>query len=98
MRREAALVRAIGALGHRLSWFSATSRRSNASLDFATVLPGVLDAARPLTGARSGLLTRVDDAARLPDSLFAGMRAREARLIHELDDGEQLIASVRGPR
>ncbi|MDE2992809.1 MAG: hypothetical protein OXU67_02905 [Chloroflexota bacterium] len=62
MRREDALGRAVEARRHRPSRFSAASRRVNASLDCATVLPGVLDAARPLTGARYGLSTRLDDA------------------------------------
>ena len=31
-------------------------------------------------------------------SLFSGMRTREARLVHELDEGEQRFAYVSGPR
>ena len=74
MRREDALARAIKALRHRLSRFSAASRRSNASLDFETLLPGVPDSARPLTDARHGLSTLLDDGARRLREMSEGVR------------------------
>ncbi len=91
MSREDELRREVEALRHRLSRLSAASLRINASLDFDTVLQGVLDAARSLTGARYGVITLLDDAARLQDILFSGMTDREARGFHELPDGVQLF-------
>ena len=71
MCREDELLREVEALRHRLSRLSAASLHINASLDFDTVLQGVLDSARSLTGARYGVLTFLDDAgptARPPSS------------------------------
>ena len=87
MRREDAVVPAIEVLRHQLSRLGTASPRSNTSLDCDTVLPGVRDAAWPLTSARDGLSTRVDHVARLRGSLFSSIRTREARLVHELTDG-----------
>ena len=56
----------IRALRDRLSRLSEASLRINESLDFDTVLQGVLDSARSLTGARYGAMTLLDDAADLP--------------------------------
>ncbi|MCY4448584.1 MAG: hypothetical protein OXE02_07030, partial [Chloroflexi bacterium] len=47
--------------GDRLSRLSAASLRINESLDFDTVLQGVLDSARSLTAARYGVMTLLDD-------------------------------------
>ena len=52
-------------LKDRLSRLSGAGLRINESLDFDTVLQGVLDSARALTGARYGVLTVVDQTARL---------------------------------
>ena len=98
MSREDALRREVEALRHRLSRFSAANLWINASLDFDTVLQGVLDSARSLTGARYGVLTLQNDAAGPPDILFSGMTAPEAQRFQELDDGEQLFAHVSVPR
>ena len=48
------------ALRRRLSGLSEASLRINESLDLGTVLQGVLDSARSLTGARYALITTVD--------------------------------------
>ena len=50
-------------LRERLSRLSEASLRINESLDFGTVLQGVLDNARALTGARYGVITLLDDGA-----------------------------------
>ncbi len=55
--------------GDRLSRLSAASLRINESLDFDTVLQGVLDSARSLTAARYGVMTLLDDAGRVDDRL-----------------------------
>ena len=78
MSREDELRREVEALRHRLSRLSAASLRINASLDFDTVLQGVLDSARSLTGARYGVLT-LDDAGPLQDPFFSGTTEQEAR-------------------
>ena len=56
------------ALRQRLSRLSEASLRINESLDFETVLQGVLDSARSLTGARYGVITLLDDGGRIQDS------------------------------
>ena len=48
------------ALRERLSRLSQASLRINESLDFDTVLQGVLDSACSLTGARYGVITLLD--------------------------------------
>ena len=52
----------IQALRDRLSRLSEASLRINESLDYPTVLQGVLDSARSLTGARYGVMTFLDDS------------------------------------
>ena len=91
MRREDELRREVEALRHRLSRLSAASLRVNASLDFDTVLQGVLDSARSLTGARYGVLT-LDDAGRLQDLLFSGLTEQEVQHFRALPDGMQVFA------
>ena len=67
------------ALRDRLSRLSEASLRINASLDFDTVLQGVLDSARSLTDARYGVITLLDDTGRLQDFLSSGMTVEQAR-------------------
>ena len=73
--------REIAELRDRLSRLSAASLRINESLDFDTVLQGVLDSARSLTEARYGVITLLDDSGRIADFLSSGMTAEEARLL-----------------
>ena len=61
MNREDDLLREIEALRERLSRLSEASLRINESLDFDTVLQGVLDSACALTGAHYGALTPFDE-------------------------------------
>ena len=91
MSREDELLREVEALRHRLSQLSAASLHINASLDFDTVLQGVLDSARSLTGACYGAIILLDDAARLQDIIFSGVTESEAQLFLELPDGEQFF-------
>ena len=56
----------IRALRDRLSRLSEASLRINESLDFDTVLQGVLDSARSLTGARYGAMTLLKDGVEIP--------------------------------
>ena len=87
----------IEALRERLSRLSEASRRINESLDFDTVLQGILDSARSLTGAGYGVLTLVDDGGRLQDFLASGMSAEESRQLWDLP-GELLFKYLTGLR
>ena len=79
------------ALRERLSRLSEASLRINESLDFDTVLQGVLDSARSLTAARYGVITLLDDAGRIPDFLSSGMTAEEAGRLWDLADGMRIF-------
>ncbi len=92
--------REIAELRDRLSRLSAASLRINESLDFDTVLQGVLDSARSLTGARYGVITLLDDSGQVADFLSSGMTAEEAGLLWELPGGMRLfeyLGSAREP-
>ena len=79
------------ALRDRLSRLAEASLRINESLDFDTVLQGVLDSARSLTGARYGVLTLMDDTGDLQDLLFSGMTEEQGLQFGEIPDGVQLF-------
>ena len=66
MNRDDARDLEMQALRDRLSRLSEASLRINESLDFDTVLQGVLDSARALTEARYGAMTLLDAAVELP--------------------------------
>ena len=72
MKSTDELEREIAALRDRLSRLSEASLRINESLDFETVLQGVLDSARSLTGSRYGVITLFDDAGRIQDVVTSG--------------------------
>ena len=78
--------REIEALRERLSRLSQASLRINASLELDAVLQGALDSARSLTGARYGVITLLDDAGRIQDSLSSGMTAEEAARLWDTPD------------
>ena len=94
MNQSDELTREIRALRERLSRLSEASLRINESLDFDTVLQGVLDSARSLTGARYGVITLRDDEGRIQDFLSSGMTAEEARRLWEMPDGMGLFESL----
>ena len=81
------LARENEALRERLSRLSEASLRINESLDFETVLQGVLDSARSLTGARYGVITLLDDAGRIQDFLYSGLTPEESRQFAEFPNG-----------
>ena len=70
--------REISALRERLSRLSEASLRITGDLDFNSVLQGVLDSARSLTGARYGVITLHDDSGTAENFLSSGMTAEEA--------------------
>ena len=77
-------------LRERLTRLSQASLRINESLDYPTVLQGVLDSARSLTGARYGVMTFLDDAGLPRDFLSSGMTAEEDRQLWDLPEGGRL--------
>ena len=91
MEQTDELMRENEALRDRLSRLSEASLRINESLDFDTVLQGVLNSARTLTGARYGVITLLDDSGGMQDFLSSGMTAEEARQLWDLPDGMRLF-------
>ena len=79
--------REIAELRDRLSRLSQASLRINESLDFDTVLQGVLDSACSLTGARYGVITLLDDSGRIEDFVTSGLTPEEHRRFTELPEG-----------
>ena len=66
------------ALRERLSRLSEASLRITEDLDFNSVLQGVLDSARSLTGARYGVIALHDDEGGAEDFLSSGMTEDES--------------------
>jgi len=81
----------IETLRNRLSRLAEASIRINESLDFDTVLQGVLDSACSLTGAQYGVLTLMDESDNLRDLLFSGMTEQQGQQFLELPDGRRLF-------
>ena len=79
--------REIAELRDRLSRLSQASLRINESLDFDTVLQGVLDSACSLTGARYGVITLLNESGRIQDFLYSGLTAEESRQFTEFPNG-----------
>ena len=61
----------------RLSKLSAASLRINGSLDFDTVLQGVIDTARSLTNARYGALIAFDQSGGIENLITSGITPEE---------------------
>ena len=94
------LMRENEALRERLALMSQASLRINESLDFDTVLQGVLDSARSLTGARYGAITLFDDSGSLVNLLFSGVTRQEAQRFQDLPDGVRFLeylSAIPGP-
>ena len=69
--------RRIRELEERLSLLGEAGRRINEDLEFNTVLQGVLDSARSLTGARYGVIALQGDDGAAEDFLASGMTPEE---------------------
>ena len=83
------------ALRERLSRLSEASLRINESLDFDTVLQGVLDSARALTEARYGVITLLDESGRVQDFLSSGLTSEEAEEVWGLGpEGRKLFDHI----
>ena len=88
------------ALRNRLSRLSEASLRITESLDLDTILQGVIDGARSLTGARYGALLILDDGGGMQDLVTSGMTPRERRGLGALPKGLGLLghlSEVEGP-
>ena len=87
--------REIKALRDRLSKLSEASLRINASLDYETVLQGVLDSARALTYARYGVMVLIDDTLGIGDLLSSGLTPDESNCLWTMPEGPELFESLR---
>ena len=86
--------REIEMLRERLSRLSRASRRINESLDFETVLQGVLDSARSLTTARYGVMTLLDGGGGVEHHLTSGFTAGEAEQLWLTPEGLRLLEAL----
>ena len=77
---------AIARLRERLSRLSEASLRVNESLDFDSVLQGILQSARLLTEARYGVLTLLDDQGAVQDYQSSGLTVAETRQMWAMPD------------
>ena len=84
------------ALRERLSRLSEASLRINESLDFDSVLQGVLDSARSLASARYGVMTLLDDAGGMERHLTSGFTPAEAEQLWLTPDRWQLFEALTG--
>ena len=89
------LKREIQVLRDRISKLSAASLRISASLDLDTVLSEVVESARALTGARSGVITTVGEAGQAEDFVSSGFTPDQHRQIVEWDEGPRLFEHFR---
>ena len=84
-------MREIQALRERQSRLSEASLRINESLDFNTVLQGVVDSACALTGALRGGMTVLDESGKYEDFLHHGFTQEEIEQLWGLPDGVELF-------
>ena len=84
------------ALRERISTLSAAILHVNATLDLDTVLAGVVESARALTGARYGVIATVDEAGAPRDFVFSGVTPAEEREFLAWPDGARLFEHLRG--
>ena len=79
----------------RISRLSAAILRISQSLDVATVLEEVVESARALTGARSGVITTIDEQGEVQDFVTSGLSPEEYRKMVEWSDGRRLFEHLR---
>ena len=92
MRNPDDLLNENQALRERLSRLSEASLRITEDLDLATVLQGVVDGARSLTGARMGGITALDEQGQLQDFITSGLTPEEHQRFLELPGGPDFFA------
>ena len=91
MGKNEHLQQEIETLRERLSKLSEASLRINESLDFDTVLSGVLASACNLTGARYGVITLLDGSGEVQNFLAHGMPPEKAQELWEMSDPQPLF-------
>ena len=96
MKQPHELLKENEALRARLSRLSRASMRINESLDFDTVLHGVLDSACSLTGARYGVITLLGNAVEVEDFLTFGMSPAETELLKNVPNGMRFVEYFSG--
>ena len=84
-----------GASGDRTSRLSAAILRISASLELTTVLEEVVESARALTGARSGVITTIDRRGAIEDFVTSGLPPEQRRQMVEWPDGSRLFTHLR---
>ncbi len=84
----------IRTLRERLSLLSEASLHINESLDFETVLQGVLDSARVLTHSKYGVMTLTDVTGRARDCVASGMTPEQSRQFWNMPDGLRFFAAM----
>ena len=90
-----ALQRRVEELEFRISKLSAACLRVSASLDVSTVLNGVVDSARELTGARVGCIVTVGDSGRPEEFISSGCTPEEHEWMAGWADGPRLFEHFR---
>ena len=85
----------VEALRERASRLSAAILRVNGSLDVGTVLQQVVDSAGALTGARFGIITTIDESARVQDFVTSGFTAAQRRRMEQWEEGPRLYEHFR---
>ena len=79
----------------RISRLSAAILRISQSLELATVLEEVVESARALTGARSGVITTLDERGAIEDFVTSGLPPEACRQMVAWPDGARLFAHLR---
>ncbi len=80
----------------RLARMGKASMRITETLDLDTVLQGVVDGARSLTGARQGILTVLDVDGQPPVLINSGLTPEEIQLRLDLPGGPELFEHLIG--
>ena len=83
-----------------LTLLNEASLRINASLELSSVLRGVLEGARSLTGARYAVITTVDESGQVDDFLVVGMTADDAKSLWAIPGADRYIeylGAIPGP-
>ena len=87
MDRPDDLLRENEALRQRLAALSEASLRITEDLDMGTVLQGVVDSARALTGSRYGAITVPDEAGQSPVFIVSGLTKEEHQGLWDMPQG-----------
>ena len=87
--------REVEALRERIAALSAAILRISASLDVDTVLHEIAEAARALTGARYAVITTIDSARRLEDTVLSGFTPEATRQLEQWSDNMQAFKALR---